>query len=111
MFPNHLNFYFNYKISGDTSGKLVDSSVYMEYEVEYITTSTRTVQETVLTQWLETDSGVVSSVGQRVTTKVLDIQFKTSIKINQIGIVGAMRLPENAKVVHSSCISKNMHGC
>lgn len=20
MFPNHLNFYFNYKISGDTSG-------------------------------------------------------------------------------------------
>jgi hypothetical protein len=23
MFPNHLNFYFNYKISGDTSGRLV----------------------------------------------------------------------------------------
>lgn len=22
MFPNHLNFYFNYKISGDTSGGL-----------------------------------------------------------------------------------------
>jgi hypothetical protein len=24
MFPNHLNFYFNYKISGDTSGILMN---------------------------------------------------------------------------------------
>lgn len=76
-----------------------------------MTTSTETTQDTVTTQWLEDANGNVSNVGQRVETKILSTDYNTSVNIRSLGIVGALRLPDNANVVHQQCINFKMQGC
>ena len=99
------------KLAPEAAWRFIDASVYAEYEVKYTTTAVKITQETITTQWFEDSNGNPSDVGQRVQTNLIDVQRSTSMSINQLGIVGATRLPVGANIVPSVCIINNMNGC
>ncbi|GHB05833.1 RHS repeat domain-containing protein [Shewanella indica] len=100
------------KAGPEVAWRLVDSSVYTEYEITYVTTQVKTTQDTIFTLWEEDASGNVSDfIGQRVTSETLRTDFNESVHIRSIGIVGVTRLPEGAKIVDLLCIQNNMRGC
>ncbi|KAA1164708.1 RHS repeat-associated core domain-containing protein [Pseudoalteromonas fuliginea] len=99
------------KYGPELAWRLVDISVFSEFDIEYVTTSTETIQEIVTTQWLEDTNGNASNVGQRVESKVISIDYNTTVNIKPLGIVGSLRLPDNANIVHQQCITMKMQGC